>query len=240
MTDTVILGANSWYTGPDAAVAGLYLPSGAVSPTLVTTTYANALLNYPAATNSGRIIRVSDLDNILLQSNGTRYKPLGRSAIIGSLDADWTGAASASEQIGFSKLLPAALLATGDRLRMWVSVGKNNTAENFGFRIRFGTAGTTADTTLLGSVNVLTSTALSNGFFVIFRREAATSERKMGTGVNLTTYMGAANTGAVASAITVSNMDSNPMYLTMTAQMSVGAETPIINDVVVEWLAAAA
>lgn len=241
MPDSVIIGgAASWYMGPDGTASGLYGPDGTVSPIVISSTYANALINYPAATNNGRVISMTDLNNCLFRSNGTRYIPVNRNGIIGSLDVEWVGAASAAEQISFSRLLPASLLANGDILQVTISAGKSGTSETLESRIRLGTTGTTADTTIQGPFNLLTATSISIGWFVSMRRDSATTIRKLGSGANTTTFTGTPVAVATAGATTVSDMGASPMYLTFTSKMSVGAEAPTIHTVVVELLSATA
>lgn len=239
MPDSVIIGGEAiWYVGPDGSTAGLYGPDGLIYPIIVTSTYPNALINYPPATNNGRVIAMSDLNYVLFRSDGVRYKPIDRIAVIGSLDTTWVGAASTSEQISFSRLFPASLLADGDLFRVTVTAGKSNTSETFDAAFRFGTAGTVADTAIQPAFNAMVSTK-SIGYVQIFRRESATTIRRLGSASNLATFSGVGHALDVNAVVTVSNMDSNPMYLTLTSKMSVGVEIPSVYSVLVELISSA-
>lgn len=232
-------GGDIWYKGQDAQVAGLFGPAGEIFPIIVSTTYANALINYPASTNNGRILSLSDLSGMLVRSNGIRYRPVNRISVVGSLDTTWIGSASSSEQISFSSLFPAAFNSDGDLFRVTVAAGKTNTSETFDAAFRFGTSGTVADTAIQPSFNCMISTK-SIGYVQLFRRESATTIRRLGSASNLATFSGIGHALDINAAVTVANMDSNPMYLTLTSKMSVGVEIPSVYSVLVELLAAAA
>lgn len=239
MPDSVIIGGEAiWYVGPDGSTAGLYGPDGLIYPIIVTSTYPNALINYPPATNNGRVIAMSDLNYVLFRSDGVRYKPTSRHSIIGSRDTTWVGIASTSEQISFSRLFPASLLADGDMFRVTVSAGKTNTSETFDAAFRFGTAGTTADTAIQPAFNLMIATK-SIGYVQVFKRESATTVRRLGAASNLATFTGIGHANDPNAAVTVSNMDSNPMYLTLTSKMSVGVEIPSVYTVLVELISSA-
>ena len=202
---------------------------------IITVTWANL----PAAASfQGRICRVSDLNNALFESNGTRWKPVNGRALIGSTDASATMSGT-TETVLFSKALPAGLVKDNDRLIVNYTMGKSGTSESATMAMRLGTAGTIADTAIQGPVAGLTTTSVAAGVVVQFKRVTATSTRKLGQGTQLNPMVGA-GTVVVTSPVTVSSMDSNALFLSFTNVMSAAVETFTLYDFTLELVSSAA
>lgn len=216
----------------DPLTGGVVFSAGTTSvPAITNITFANLLANFPAADHSGRIFRLTDLGNTLFESTGTRWRPVNRTALVGSLDTEQAMRGTA-ETILYQMLFPAGVIKDGDRLRLRMTGGKSGTSETATFNVRFGAAGTVADTALQ-TFSILTPTNISTGILTDFKRISATSIRKMGQGSQATSYTGP-STGVVLAATTVSSMDGNPMYLTLTNTMSSTVESFTLHDVQVE------
>lgn len=190
-----------------------------------------------AASYQGMQSRVTDLNNALFESNGTRWKPVNNIAVIGSLDTDFA-MSGVTETVAFQKLLPAGLLKNGDRLRLRCTLGKSSTVETTTFALRLGPAGTIADALLHNAFSIMATTTVSFGLFDDFRRLSATTLRKLGNGSQGTQYAGGA-TAATTAPVTVSNMDSTALYLSATLMQSSTAETATMYDMTLELVSSA-
>lgn len=188
----------------------------------------------PAATNSGRIFRVTDLGNCLFESNGTRWRPSNGRALIGGMDAGFSTSGT-TETIVFQKALPAGCLANFDRLVMRMSTTKSASVETATLNLRLGTTGTVADTAVQNFV-IATNTMLSGGFLVDFKRIDATHIKKLGNGANNSAYSGQV-TSLPNPSVVVSSMDATTTYLTATITMSGSSETFALIDLSLEILA---
>lgn len=230
-------GQNAAKLATDSAgnTVGIVDLSGLILPIIVNSTFANLASRFPAINNSGRICRITDMNNALFESNGARYKPINAVALIGSLDteASMTGA---TETIMFQKSLPAGVLQNNDRLRVYYTGSKNGVAETATYTLRLGTAGTIADP-IIQTFSALATTQISTGVMQEFKRLTATTIRKLGAGSSATSFTAGGSTAAIATPVSVSNMDSNNMVLTLTMTSSAAVETVTVNDFSVEMLA---
>lgn len=194
-----------------------------------------------ASGRTGQIIRITDVSagqsgaggGALFMSNGTRWKPLF-DVTIDAIDTANVGAANTTEQqlAPNHVLLPAGLIADTDRIYIDLTASKNGTGDSCTLRLRFGPTGTTADPVLV----VLSSMAGANqsfGTILEFKRISATSIQKMGSGDSALSYIGPSTT-AFFSPVAVSNMDSNGMYMSITAQMTGGTEIPTLQDMMMK------
>lgn len=196
----------------------------------------------PSATNrTGQIIRITDVSagqsgtggGALFMSNGTRWKPLF-DVTIDAIDTANVGAANQTEQQLSPNhvLLPAGLIGDTDRIYIDLTASKNGTGDSCTIRLRFGPTGTTADPVLV----ILSSMAGANqsfGTILEFKRISATSIQKMGSGDSALSYIGPSTT-AFPAPVAVSNMDSNGMYMSITAQMTGGTEIPTVQDMMMK------
>lgn len=126
-----------------------------------------------------------------------------------------------NEQIIRSHVLPLSGLQDGEFLEVAFSAKKSSTATTETFRLRFGTPGTTADTQIWTNSAMATTTDNIAAMVRIFRISATSVIAQTITNA-LSPYGSSATDFA---AITVSNMDSNAMYLSLTGQNDTGAET---------------
>lgn len=194
-----------------------------------------------ASTHAGQIIRITDVSagqsgnggGALFISNGTRWKPLF-DVTIDAIDTANVGAANQTEQqlAPNHVLLPAGLIADTDRIFVDLTASKNGTGDSCVLRLRFGPTGTTADPVLV-VLSSMAGASQSFGTILEFKRISATSIQKLGNGDAATSYMGASTT-AFPAPVAVSNMDSNGMYLSITAQMTGGTEIPTLQDMMMK------
>lgn len=198
----------------------------------------------PAAAN-GKVVRMTDVGpgnpgpsgGNFFFSNGVRWKPLNGNCLLDAIDTANSGAANTTEQQLNPNhvLIPAGLIMDYDRLRLWFSASKNGASDSATLRFRFGPLGTAADP-VIATISSLAATNQSYGTLLEFKRLSATSIQKQGNADPSASYVGASG-GVFSAAVPVSNMDSNGMYLTITAQMSGGTEIPTINDYSLELYA---
>ena len=215
-------------------VTGLMGPSGGIIPIIVNSTFANLATAFPAGSNSGRICRITDMNNALFESNGTRWKPINSLALIGSLDTD-TSMSGTAETIMYQRSLPASILQNGDRLRVYFTASKSGVSETATYALRLGTSGTIADP-VIQTFAALATTQISTGVLQEFKRLSATTIRKLGAGNSATSFAAGGVVTALATPVAVSSMDSNPMFLSLTIVSNAAAETITVNDFIVELL----
>lgn len=130
---------------------------------------------------------------------------------------------------GCQYLMPGATLSTGKEVLVRITGTKSAGVNTGTVRLRVGTAGTVADGALSNSVEISVAAAtLSFGYETAMRVESATTLHRHGPG-----GVGTAN-GKTGQSVTarpaadnIPNV-SNPLYWTLTCQMSAG--TP-------EWIA---
>lgn len=170
-------------------------------------------------------------------SNGVRWKPVNASVILDSVDTANNGVANTAEQNLNPNhiIIPAGVIGNFDRMRLWVSMSKNGTVDSSTIQIKFGPLGTTADP-VVATVTTLATTNQSIGFLLEFKRLSATTIQKQGNASTDVSYNGA-SAGAYPAAVTVSNMDSNGMYLSITSTMTVGSEICTLQDYTLELYA---
>lgn len=143
-----------------------------------------------------------------------------------------TGLANTSEQILKQYVLPAAFFTTCNYIRLAFLVAKSGTGENMTLRFRLGTAGTVADAQL--ATNTVPSAASrSNASEYHFFAASATQIRNFGSSPFGGMVGGNASIVPPVN-VAVSDMAANAMYLSVTAQMATGAETPTIHHIVLE------
>lgn len=219
---------------------GLSAPGGAGSAAIPLLTWANR-----ASAVSTGLARFSDVGggstgtgggNFFFY-NGTRWKPMAGSICLDAVDTANSGVANTTEQNLNPNhvLIPAGVIGDYDRLRLWVSLSKNAASDSSTIRVRFGPLGTTADP-ILATVTTLATTNQSLGFIMEFKRNSATTIQKQGNASTDLSFVGA-SAGAYPAAVTVSNMDSNGMYMSITSQLTGGTEIVTLQDFVLELCA---
>ncbi len=193
----------------------------------------------PLQTAPGRMVRFTDVGGgiggvaggLILVWNGSRWRPVGTNALLDAIDTANVGVTgTAEQQLNPNHIsAPAGLFVNGDRMRVIVSASKNGTSDSATLRLRFGPTGTTADQLLTTISSLSTSNQSYNDVFE-FKRNSATSIQQQGA----QTFKGA-SASAYPPDVTVANMDVNPMFLSVTAQMANGTEIPTIQDYKWEW-----
>jgi len=219
---------------------GLSGPGGVTSSAIPTYTWANRPTGTAAVT--GNIARFSDVGggspstgggNFFFY-NGTRWKPMAGSICLDAVDTANAAVANTTEQNLNPNhvLIPAGVIGDYDRLRLWVSLSKNAASDSSTIRVRFGPLGTTADP-ILATVTTLATTNQSLGFIMEFKRNSATTIQKQGNASTDVSFNGA-SAGTYPAAVTVSDMNANGMYMSITSQMTGGTEVVTLQDFVLE------
>jgi len=191
-----------------------------------------------AASSSGQIIRITDVSagqsgtggGALFISNGVRWKPLNGEVVIDGIDTANDGIANTAENIvtPTSVVIPAGLLANYDKLKLLLTASKNGVSDTCTIRLLWGSTGTVADAAI-GQITALAGGNQSFGSMFVFKRISATTIQKMGSADTAGGFTGASLT-AFPAPVTVQNMDSNAMRLTITMRMTNGTELPTIQD----------
>jgi hypothetical protein len=194
-----------------------------------------------AASNVGTVILVTDVGagtggaggGNLFIATPSRWKPAGGNITLDSVDTANSAVANTTEQQLNPNhiVIPAGLIGTFDRLRLWVAVSKSGTVDTATIQIKFGPLGTTADPAIASFA--LATTNQTDGVLLEFKKTSATSLQKQGNASGDQSYSGP-NANAYPAAVTVSNMDSNPMYLSITSTMTTGAEVCTLQDYTLE------
>lgn len=184
-----------------------------------------------AVLNSGVTARVTDLNNSLWESNGTRWRPVNGKAVIKTLPTEFSMSGTTAVK-AFESILPAGCVKDGDTLQLRYTLGKTGTAETCTINVRLGSAGTVADTAL-SSFGPLATTNISAGILADYKRLSATSVRKQGNGANNSAFAGQ-STAAVNSPVTVASLDAAPAYLAIWMNNSAAVETSTMYDCILE------
>jgi hypothetical protein len=165
---------------------------------------------------------------------GTRWKPAGGNIILDAVDSPNTSIANTAEQNLNPNhiVIPAGVIGTNDRLRLKASLSKSSTVDTSTLRVRFGPLGTVADP-ILTTITSLATTNLTDAFPLDFKAVSATSIQKLGNASTDQSFSGG-NAGAYPAAVAVSSMATNPMYLSITSQMTTGVETVTLQDYTLE------
>jgi len=187
-----------------------------------------------ASAQIGQLAFVTDINGgTFFRSNGTHWKPYNNIAVLKAL-GDRVTMTGTSEFILAQVALPAGIMQNGDNLRIRQSLSKSSTAETATLRLRLGTFGSTGDTTIWANASLATA-SISAGYDLSFKRKAAAEIIKTGSGSTLQPFTGV-STAAYASPVTVANMDSSDMFLSLTCASSAGVETIALEDFVCELL----
>jgi hypothetical protein len=169
--------------------------------------------------------------------NGARWKPVGSNVLLDAVDTPNTSVANTTEQSLTANrvAIPAGVIGNFDRVLLRATVSKNNTADTCTLRVRFGPLGTVADP-ILATITTLAGANQSFGTPLEFKRLSATSMQKEGN-ADTSNSFGGANANAFPAAVAVSDMDANPMFFTLSEQMTTGTETATLQNLTVELFA---
>lgn len=223
---------------------GIFIGTSAGGGTSATPAMLWAARPTASATNVGQQIRFTDVGGNVgtgggnfFFSNGTRWKPVNNSVVLDSVDTPNAGLANTTEQNLNPNhiVIPAGVIGNFDRLRLWTSISKSAGTDSTTINIRFGPLGTIADPTL-ATITSLATTNQSLGFLLEFKRTSATAMQKQGNASTDVSYNGA-SVGAYPAAVTVSNMDSTAMFLSITSQLAAGTEIVTLQDYTLELYA---
>lgn len=228
-----------WVTYPDQPAATGYSPGGIITALL--------WANRPAASSvPGALRRFTDVGGgfpgpsggAILWSNGNRWRPIDGAVPLDEIDTPNVGTNAATEQQLNPNhvVIPAGLLQDYDQLMVELMLSKAGTGDTATFRLRFGPLGTTADP-VIATINGPAGTEQSLNTQMRFKRMSATTVQYMGN-PDPRLGLAGASTSLPPAAVTVANMDSTPMYLSVTAQMTTGGtDVPTVNHYVLLWLA---
>ena len=169
-----------------------------------------------------------------MRSDGTRYRPVGGSAILGALGAE-IGTSGTTEVILHQAFIPAGLIKAGDTIRKQMSLSKSSTVETADYGFRLGAAGTIADTQLQ-SFQMFNASTRTSGIIAEWKVLSATTIRRIGNGSQSTPFTGGSSATSPSPA-TISSLDSNDLYLSASIDMSATSEIVTMHAMTFEWVA---
>lgn len=180
------------------------------------TIFRGTWANKPSASDCpvGSRIVITDLGNTRWYTNGTRWEPYNNNAVIyNPADLTLADTAGTTDTVIASKLIPAGVFQVGGMFKLEYSLTKSSAVQVNG-NIRLGTAGTTADTSIM--TFTVGATNSSFGRMERYKVDSATTTRRLGSGNagDDDTYDGGSNNQA--GTVTVSDMTTNALYLTAT------------------------
>lgn len=142
--------------------------------------------------------------------------------------APLSAVANISEQGLYQFSLPPGLLNTRRKIRFYYGIEKASTVDTLTFRIRMGVLGTFGDAILLTNTEVATTTR-STGRTVEFCRADSTHLRQLGGYNGSGSYNGGSTVGGTVSSA-VGNLDNTTNFITVTTQMTTGAEVAQVDN----------
>lgn len=164
-------------------------------------------------------------------SNGTIWLPASNPILLHRLSAEivYSGVNPGTIQDQF--IIPSGVLRTGSQLDISFSAYKATTTSSHRYRLYLGTAGTTSDAHITNAsatgISSGTSSTLQNAGKWSFIIASATTIK--GSFYD-TTFIGLGGSAtARAAAVTIPNISSNILYLTLVTETSSGTETATIN-----------
>jgi hypothetical protein len=161
-------------------------------------------------------------------SDGTRWRALGGTVVLKNNYTDVTSVANTNEQILDQFLFKANLIKAGDIIRVKSRYDKSSTVDTCSRRFRIGTAGDVGDM----QIALIAQPATSNRSLHDLREfvfNTATSIRNLTS----TVPTGYALSTAAAADTAIPSI-SNALYMTVTTQMTTGAETMTLKDFIIE------
>jgi hypothetical protein len=195
----------------------------------------------PAAGTAGRQIAVSDVgqNGGFWRDTGTKWVPVSGKLVLAAPDTT-SSSVGAADTVVFSELLPAALLAVGDRLHLRLSVSKSGTTDVGRLIVRVGTAGTTADTIVWNGNAFLAAANRSTGVDIDLRVESATTMVALpnSAATNVSVGYSTVSNNAVAAAVTISNV-SNALYVSVSILSAGATDTVALREAQLEFIASA-
>jgi hypothetical protein len=169
-----------------------------------------------------------------VRSNGTRWLPMGGRALLKHLGPAQSGVGSTSTIVLQSPQLPAGLIQTGDLILFDITgMAKNGTTDNGVLDCLVGTAGTTADTSLLAGAAVTAMAAANQtaDAMLCFKVVSSTSAQRVGVQNGSGLYGGGGvSTVAAPVAVTVPNLSSSAVFLSFAIASSGATNTMAIQE----------
>lgn len=212
-------------------LTGVLGPNGLLPMGVPVATWANR----PAATQQNSSFFASDVGGgNFFYSTGVRFKPVNGSVLLDAIDTANVGPATTAEtQVNPThNIIPAGVIAGFDRLRLKIAASKSGVSDTCTIGVRLGNLGTVADP-LLATITLLQASQ-SMGYELEFKRLSATTVQKQGCGDANVNYAGQSAT-AYPAAVTVLNMDSVNMFLTLSTQMTAGgSDVPTLQNYTLE------
>lgn len=158
------------------------------------------------------------------------FDPSAEFQTIDAIDTANTGLANTSEQQlnPNHRAITSNMIKINDRFELRLTCSKSSTVDSATFRIRFGPLGTVADP-IIATINAVATTNQSYGTILQFKRTSLTQVTKLGSGDANYSFSTAAPSAA-STPVTVGDMTTLPMFLSITGQMTAGTETPTVND----------
>lgn len=199
------------------AVAGSGVNSGSGSSLFNSSAFASLPA---AASSSGLIYRVSDINNSLWMSNGTIWKPVGGQAVLASSAAQLTVPGDTNENVLATITVPANSMSANGTLSVLTYWSANNNANAKTPRVRFsGAAGTpVTGQTLANSV--------TERFLVNISNRAATNSQVFDPG---TGGVGTGGWGVSTAAVTTAAVDTTAATsVVISGQMANAGDTMIL------------
>jgi hypothetical protein len=178
-----------------------------------------------AASWSGYTARASDLGaapGALVISDGSRWKPIGGRVVLKNQGA--SSNVANVETIVAQTLIPAGAMAAGDVLSIVFSGTKSGATDNANFVFRIGSAGTTADATMVagGAAAWMGATALTGAAWHEFQIASATTVQRLGAMSGNGLFGGGGTSSVAAQAAAAIPNVSGALYASLSI-LSAGA-----------------
>lgn len=158
------------------------------------------------------------------------FNPQIEFQIIDAVDTANNGVANTTPQQlnPTHRATPSNYIKINDRMRLNVSLSKSGTVDSATFLIKYGPTGTVNDATI-ATINALSTTNQSFGTILAFKRVSLTQIQKLGS-ADANYSFSTASPAAVSAPVTVGDMTAQPMYMSIIATMTTGAEFATVND----------
>lgn len=196
---------------------------------VIYTTFANA----PLPADYKGLLYITDIGGgSWWVSNGITLSP--KSGTITLYDLDTPSAQTlGTAKVMAQNLIPAGLITNRSRLRITYTFSKSASAETCAHNFRLGLTGTTSDTSI-GNTGAPGGTNVAVGNILEFQRLSATSLLRLGMAI--TGGYNGPSTTAIPAAVTVPDMDINPLFLSLTSLSSANVEVYTLHDYRVELI----
>jgi hypothetical protein len=161
------------------------------------------------------------------KGSATRWVPVNGETTLTRMGVAVSAIAN-TETIVIQTQLPIGALQAGDMIFIRGSVNKSGTTDTLQLTVRWGTAGTTADTALTGlsAYQQLSAATMAGGPIIGFRVISNTSAQKLGANSNASSPYGSTGSAALAAATTsLADASSNAIWITVTIKSSSTTDT---------------